>query len=46
MEAIKDHSKLMWITVVTCLCAMMGALHTPSAMAALYLLGMFYFVGQ
>ena len=33
MDEIKNHSNVMWIIVVVCLCAMIGALHTPSATA-------------
>ena len=33
MEAIKNHSNVMWIIIVACLYAMIGALPTPSATA-------------
>ena len=33
MDEIKNHSNVMWIIVVVCLGAMIGALHTPSATA-------------
>lgn len=33
MDEIKNHSNVMWIIVVVCLCAMMGALHTTFATA-------------